>query len=172
MRAAKRAFGQGANGVGVRPGRGSRCAHWVQVRRITGRSGRGPARPWPAPATGARSRGARTMRDRRSARTRGSGCAARRQSTRCAPAARPASAARCGAPGTCSQRSDAPSSHAATAPTPPAARPSRTSAEARCTPAAASTCARRLGTGNAGPPLQLTRSTDFGTSPAGRPQEQ
>jgi len=140
---------QWANCVGPRPGGGGGCPWAAQVRCITGRSGRGRARPWPDPVTCCAAPGARTFRDRRFAPTRGIGCAGRRRSFRPAHEASPSSAAPFAEHGRCSHSTGAANSRPATAPIPPAARPSRTSAAARYTKAAASTCANTPGTGSA-----------------------
>ena len=149
MRALMRLRRQGAKCVGPRPGGGQGHPASIEVRLITGRSAPDRARPSPGPRAWRRSRGATTSCDPAIGPARGTGCAARRQSARRAHRASLASDARFAGPGTCSERTDAPNSRPATAPTPPAARPSRTSAGAQCTTAAASTFANTDGTRSA-----------------------
>jgi len=149
MRAAIQLWRQGAKCVGAPPGRGQGCPPTIQTRCITGRSGRGRARPWPGPVPCHRAPGARTFRGQGIAPGEQTYCAGRRQSARCDLQASPSSAARFAEHGKCSGSTDARNSRSATAPIPPAARPSRTSAAARYTKAAASTCANTPGTGSA-----------------------
>ena len=190
MRALMRLQRYGAKCVGAPPGRGPGCLPAIQARLITGRSGPGRARPWPAPARCCRARCARTNLDRHFAPAGQTDCAGRRQSARRAHQASPSSDARFAERGRCSDCKSAANCRSATAPTPPAARPSRTSAEARCTPAAASTCANTPGRKSAEPQrdcatrrLRRDRpcgdssrvatarpSGSAGTHPGGRPQ--
>jgi hypothetical protein len=140
---------QRAKCVGTPPGRGLRCPPAIQVRRITGRSTRRPARPSPGPEACCRARGARTIRDLHFAPTEQTDCAGKRQSAHCAREASPSSGARFVERSTCGDSKSERNSRQATAPTPPAARSSRTGAEARYTKAVANTCANIPGTGSA-----------------------
>ena len=163
MRALMRLRRQGAKCVGTPPGRGPGCPAAIQGRRITGRSDPGPARPWPGPVTCCRAGGARTIRDRQFAPTAQTDCAGRRQSARCDRQASPSSAVRFAARSRCSGCKSAANCRSATASAPPAARPSRTSAEARYRPAIASMFANIPGTGSAAPqPDCATRRRRFG----------